>query len=178
MTVKTKTPAEPTPLLSYAAVARKRLRQRLTDYRSLVEAAVAGKQLTEDQLGNIYDILSGIGLPSFAFERDVEGVKQHARSLAKWTEYQQRELTDRERQRVVGGEIKALTEQLNSLKAEAHRLSTSLPLKAAGACQRVNELKALHPQVLLDLDDAVDVRAQALKLDVPSPEAANAGRLS
>jgi len=178
MTVKTKTPAEATPLLSYAEVARKRLRQRLTEYRAIVEQAVAGKQLTEDQLGNVYDILSGIGLAPYTFERDVEGVKKHAQSLAKWHEYQQREPADRERQRVVGDEIKTLTEQLNGLKAEAHRLSMSLPLKAAGAGQRVNELKALHPHVLLDLDDAVDVRAKALKLDVPPPEAANAGRLS
>jgi len=54
----------------------------------------------------------------------------------------------------------------------------SLPLKAAGAGQRVNELKALHPHVLLELDAAVDIRAKALKLDVPPPEPANAGRLS
>ena len=178
MTVKTKAPAEATPPPSYAAVARKRLRQRLTEYRAFVEQAVAGKQLTEDQLGNAYDILSGIGLAPYAFERDVEGVKQHARSLAKWHEYQQREPADRERQRVVGEEIKTLTERLNGLKAEAHRLSMSLPLKAAGAGQRVNELLSLHPHVLLDLDAAVDVRAKALKLDVPPPEPANAGRLS
>jgi len=39
-------------------------------------------------------------------------------------------------------------------------------------------LRSLHPQVLLDLEAAVDVRAKALKLDVPLPEAANVGRLS
>lgn len=178
MSVKTKTPAETTTPPSYAAVARKRLRQRLTEYRSLVEQAVAGQQLTEDQLGKVYDILSGIGLAPYTFERDVEGVKQHARNLAKWQEYRQREPADRERQQLVAEEIKTLTEQLNALRAEAHRLSMSLPLKAAGAGQRVNELMALHPHVLLDLDAAVDVRAKALKLDVPPPEAANAGRLS
>jgi len=39
----TKTPAEATAPPSYAAVARKRLLQRLTEYRAIVEAAVAGR---------------------------------------------------------------------------------------------------------------------------------------
>lgn len=172
---KTKKTGEDSPPPTFADIARKKLRKRLTEYRAVVDRMVAGEQLTEADMVNAYDILTGMGLPPYTFERDVQGVREHDRNLSKWNACQQREPADRERGRQIVEEITTLTKRLNELKTEAHRLSVSGSMKAAGYLQRVNELKTLHPHVLLPVDEAVDVRAAALKLDAPPAELASMG---
>jgi hypothetical protein len=175
MTVKTRRAAEPTPPPTFADIARKRISQHLTAYRGFVERAAAGEQLNEDDMMGVFDALEKLQLPTFTFERDVMGVKDHARSAAKAADAEARGPEQRQRGRQVAEDITNLTKQLNELKAEAHRLSVGGPLKLAAYLQRVNELKTLHPHVLLPLDKAVEVRASALKVDVPPPEPANPG---
>ncbi len=171
MTTKTrKTTSPPEPPPTFGDIARKKIRQRLTEYRALVERAVAGEQLTEEDMVNAYDILTSVGLAPYAFERDVLGVREHGRQEAKWREYEAAEPDLRIGGKLVAGEIAELTKRLNELKSEAHKIETTAAFKAAGAAQRVNELKSLHPHVLLPLDAAVDVRAKALKVDAPPPE--------
>ena len=160
---------------TFGEIARKKLRKRLTEYRGLVERAVAGEQLTEEDMVTAYDILTSVGLAPYAFERDVQGVREHARNLARWEEYSAAEPAMRARGKQLAEEIATLTKRLNELKAEAHRIDTTASLKATGALQRVNELKTLHPHVLLPMDSAVEVRAKALKLDMPTLEPAVAG---
>lgn len=177
MTVKTKK-TEPALPLTFADVARKKMRERLTEYRAFVERAVAGEQLTEDDTVRVYDILTSLGLAPLTFERDVQGAKEYARQQAKWSDYQAQEPVLRQRGKQVAEEIKTLTEQLNGLKAEAHRIEVVSAHKAAGALQRVNELKTFHPHVLLPIDEAVEIRARALKLDAMTEDHAMAGRAS
>lgn len=160
---------------TFGEIARKKLRKRLTEYRGLVERAVAGEQLTEEDMVAAYDILTSVGLAPYAFERDVQGVREHARNLARWEEYSAAEPALRARGKQLNEEIATLTKRLNELKTEAHRIDTTASLKATGALQRVNELKTLHPHVLLPMDSAVEVRAKALKLDSPTLEPAAAG---
>jgi hypothetical protein len=175
MTVKTRKATEPTPPPTFADIARKRISQHLTAYRGFVERAVAGEQLNEDDMMGVYDALERLHLPTFTFERDVQGVKDHARCAGKAADAQAREPEQRQRGRQVTEEIAKLTKQLNELRAEAHRLSVGGPLKLTAYLQRLNELKSLHPHVLLPLDKAVELRASALKVDVPPPEPANPG---
>lgn len=178
MPKKTLTETLPDTPPTFADIAKKKLRKRLTEYRALVERAVEGEQLREEDLVNAFDCLTSMGIPPYAFDRDVAGVKDHARNLQRWTEWQEREPADRERGRQVAEEIATLTKRLNELKTEAHRLSVGVGMRAASCLQRVNELKALHPHVLLPIDEAVEVRAKALRLDAPLLEPAAAGAMS
>jgi hypothetical protein len=175
MTLKTRKAAEPSPPPTFGDIARKRIRQHLSSYRGFVERAVAGEQLNEEDMTAVYDALEKLHLPTFTFERDVRGVKDHARSAGKAADAEAREPEQRQRGRQVTEDIAKLTKQLNELKAEAHRLSVGGPLKLAAYMQRVNELKSLHPHVLLPLDKAVEVRASAMNVDAPPPEPASPG---
>lgn len=174
---RTRTKSEDTTPPTFADVARKRIRAALTVYRSLVEKAVAGQQLGEEDMVSVYDSLERLKLAPFTFERDQAGIREHARNVEKWNAAVEREPAERERGRQVSEEITTLTKRLNELKAEAHRLSTSGPLKQAGYLQRVNQLVNDHPHVLIDLDKAVEVRAQAMRVDAPTPEPVS-GRVS
>jgi len=167
---------EPVAPLTFADIARKRIHQQLTAYRAVVEKAVAGEQLTEGDMASVFDCLEKLQLPTYTFERDVQGSKDHARNAAKAADAEAREPELRERGRQIADEIATLTKRLNELKAESHRISVSGTMKVVGYIQRLNELKALHPHVLLPLEAAVEVRAKAMKVDTPSPEPAFAGR--
>jgi hypothetical protein len=157
---------DPPAIPTYSEIIRKRIRADVTSYRSLVSRAASGEQLSESELIEAYETLGRIGYPPGQFEADLSAIRDHAKYKARWAEYLAKEPEERERARAVDREIDELKKQLDTLKAEAHRLSFGSGLKAAANLQRCNELATAHNHVLAeDVDQVVEMRARALRVD-------------
>jgi hypothetical protein len=157
---------DPPAIPTYSEIIRKRIRADVTSYRSLVSRAASGEQLSEAELIEAYETLGRIGYPPGQFEADLSATREHTKYKTRWAEFLAREPGERERQREVDRQIGELKQQLDTLKAEAHRLSFGSGLKAAANLQRANELAAQHSHVLSeDVDQVVEMRARALRVD-------------
>jgi phosphoglycerate-specific signal transduction histidine kinase len=160
-TTKTRKAAEPTTPPTFADIARKRIREQLTAYRGFVERAVAGEQLEESELSQVADLLEGLGLPDFAWSRDVEAASRFAVSSGKLQAAVDAEPTNRQRTQELAKEVGVLQAKLRTLHEELRRAQSGAG-KVAAYGQTLSQLQHDHPQALADIDTAVTVRLEEL----------------
>lgn len=157
---------DPPAVPSYREIIRRKILADVTSYRALVARAAAGEQLPETAILAAYETLARLGFKPGQLEQDLAAVREHAKNKTKWAEYVAKEPEARARQREVDKELEELKQRVNALRAEAHRLSYSVGMKAVGYLQRCTRLQVEHAHVLSDnLDQAVELRAAALRVD-------------
>lgn len=156
---------DPPVVPSYGEIIRKRIRDDVTAYREIVTRAAAGEQLSEVEILSAYETLQRLGFPPGQLEQDLAAVREHTKNKTRWSEYVAREPEERARLLEVEKELEQLKQRTNELRAQAHRLSFGSSMKAAGALQRCNELTVTYAHVLSDLEQAVEARARALRVD-------------
>jgi AcrR family transcriptional regulator len=158
----TKQPEPAAEPVTLEQIATKRLRERIEAYRALVARHAAGEMLTVDDMERVAELLEQIGLPDYAFTRDADAINRHAKAHGKWTDFVADEPRQRERGKEVMAEIKAASERLAALKAEAHRIEIVTGSKITAYHTSMIQLAAEHPHVLGSIDEAVRLRGEAL----------------
>lgn len=157
MKTRRKAAAEP---MTFEQIAERKLREKMTAYRDIVARAASGEQLPEADMEAAVELLSFLGLPSFAFRRDVVAKADHdAASRAEAEARVQRAANDK-RLTEVTERLKALEAEVVSLKAERHRLGDMADHSLVGFMSRQRQLEVEHPHVLAPLEDAVRFRLE------------------
>jgi len=152
---------EPSPPPTLDGVARKKLRARLEEYRSLLAQQAAGDELTEADLIRVAEILESLGLPDFAWTRDVEAVQRHAAVKAKFRTAVDAEPANRDRSVEVARELEALQAKLLALREELRRAQAGT-IKSTTYAQSMAQIEAEHPHAVGDIETAVTLRLEEL----------------
>ncbi len=158
---KTRTKFEDTPPPTFDSIARKKMRERTTAYRAFLKQQAEGEQLTESDLGQVADLLEGMGLPDFAWTRDCEATQRFNVTNAKYRAALDAEPANRERAIELAKEVEALQGKLRMLQEELRRTQSAAG-KSAAYGQALAQLQNDHPQALGDIDAAVTLRLEEL----------------
>jgi hypothetical protein len=158
MVTKTKN-AGPPPTM--AEVQERKTRERLTAYRHLVARAAAGEQLRDEDMGTASNLLDDLGLPPYAWARDVQAKRDDDAAAEQETGFRAAEPDRLARERDAAERVKALEDELKTMRQRLHQAATAEPMRLMNVLRQRNELRANHPHVLADLEQAVAFRLQA-----------------
>ncbi len=154
---KNDAPAAPIGPISFDEIAAKRMRERIEAYRALVKRQAAGESLSESDAETGMLLMEQLGLPQYAFNRDVEAVQRHAVVRAKWDAAVANEPANRERAKQLAGEINEAEKKLRMLREEFQRANAATG-KPGTYSNTLLSLASDHPHVLADLETAVRLR--------------------
>lgn len=162
-TTTTKRPkaSEPAEPATFAEIAARKMSETITAYRRFVTRAASNERLTGDDLEKVLEALAYMRLPEYAWERDVQAMRDHAAATAAIAEMAGKAEADAERLAVVVERIKAVEAELKALKGEHYTLTQVNTMQRVGQMQRVNELAMNHPHVFMDVADAARLRQEA-----------------
>lgn len=156
-TRKRKAPEEP---MTFEQIAERKLTERLTAYRSLVARAASGEQLPEADLEQATELLLFLGLPDFAWRRDIVGKADFDAATKAEADARSQRPGNAKRLEDITARLKTLEAESAALRAERHRIDGMADNSLVAAMSRQNELKSLHPHVLLPLEDALRFRLE------------------
>lgn len=160
MTTATAKRAKQEPMSLEEAAAAK-MRETLQQYRDRVVEAADGKAFYAAQLEIVDTLLSELGLPRYAWQRDVDALKHHRQLMADVTALEATRQDDADEAAVLNAEIKALECRRNQARGRLHELTTVRPQTIAAVYQRLHELEANHPHTLGDIGKAVEIKMAA-----------------
>jgi len=158
---KTRKAKEPQQPISFAEMNARKIRERIETYRGHVERAVDGEQLDEKQLEEAGEILAFLLLPDMCWERDIRALRDYREASAAAEEMASKQPQFELEAGQLSARIKQLEAELKEAKTRLHYLAQVAPRSQANEMQRTNELRSLHPHLLLDLEQAVLLRAEA-----------------
>lgn len=164
MAPATKTKAEPKPApepMTFAEIARQRLRERITKYRSLVTRHANGEQLGTADMEAAADLMEQIGLPQYTFERDADAMRRFTLVQAKVQAAADAAPEHKARAAELAAEIAVAKKKLAAMQEE-HRIAVSKSNKHGTYAHTLNQLASEHPTVIADIDTAVRLRAEEL----------------
>lgn len=164
MVTKTKK-AGPPPTME--EVQERKTRERLTAYRDLVARAAAGEQLRDDDMSTASDLLDGLGLPPYAWIRDVQAKRDDDAAAEQEAGLRAAEPDRLARERDAAERLKALEDELKTVRQRLHQAATVEPMRLMNVQRVRNELRANHPHVLCDIEQAVAFRLQAKRKATP-----------
>jgi len=150
-------------------IARDKMRTTITEYRGLVARAANDEQLTGDELARVLDLLTYMGLPDFAWERDIKAQRDYSNNAASEAATRAKMPEAEARAAKSGERIKALEEELRTLRQQQYTDVESLPRTLVGYGQRLNELAALNPHLFAKIDEAVRMRIDDKNKTRPMP---------
>jgi len=149
------------PALTLTQAVENRLRESLETYRAFVDRAVAGDQLYAGELERVEATLTELGLPHYAWERDLQATKKHrllTDSLAKLDEAQP--AAEAEAKQLVA-EIPQIERRLNEARGRLNELQKVRPATQIGLAQRLQEFKVNHPHVFHSIARAIELKMEA-----------------
>lgn len=159
-TTTTKRAKQPQPAApaTFDDIARNKMRDTLAEYRGLVVRAADDEQLSADELARVLDLLAYMGLPDFAWDRDIKAQREHNANAAREAEAMAALPAAEARAAESSQRIKALEDELKQLREQHRRDVNVLPGKVVSCGQRRNELAALNPHLFAAIDDAARLR--------------------
>lgn len=162
MTTATATPkrSKQAPMTLEQAAAAK-MRETLQQYRERVVEAADGMPFFASQLEVVDALLTELGLPRFAWERDADALKRHRQLTADATALEAARQDDADEAAVISAELKALERRMAQARGRLHELTTVRPQTIVALHQRLHELEANHPHTLSDIDKAVALKMAA-----------------
>lgn len=158
MAAKTKPAPEP---MTFAEIAHKRLRERITQYRDLVHRHANGEQLGVAEMEAAADLMEQIGLPQYTFDRDADAMRRYTLVQAKVQAAADAAPAFKARAAELAAEIDVARKKLAAMQEE-HRIAVSKSTKPGAYAHSLNQLASEHPTVLADLDTAVRLRGEEL----------------
>jgi hypothetical protein len=150
-------------------VQERKTRERITAYRDLVTRAAAGEQLRDDDLTTASDLLDALGLPPYAWARDVAGKREDDAAAVDEARHRDAEPARMEREKDLGAKVAALEAELKALREQLQDAARREPMRLLTVLRRRNELRANHPHVLGDLEQAVAFRLQEKRKGTTTP---------
>lgn len=154
-----RTKKAPPPTLEEAAAAR--LREDLTQYREFVAEAADGGEFHGPQLDHVDALLGRLGLPRYAWQRDIDSLKLHRKLAADAETLEGSRQADADESHVLTTEIKHVERRLTQARSRLHELTVVRPQTITGLYQRLHELEANHPHTIGDIDKAVAMKLAA-----------------
>jgi predicted nucleic acid-binding Zn-ribbon protein len=159
MTTATKKPAAtPAAPVSIQDAAAKRMQERITAYRKAVEDAAAGKSMSAETVEAVLEHLDAMGLPDFAWQRDVEAVRQMGRLAVEVEAFDAERPGRAQRIAKLLEEIKRCEQSLKDARAEHYNLTHTAEMQYVDRLRRQNELVAGHPHVFATVENAAAMR--------------------
>jgi hypothetical protein len=166
MVTKTKN-AGPPPTM--AEVQERKTLERLTAYRNLVARAAAGEQLRDEDMGTASNLLDDLGLPPYAWARDVQAKRDDDAAAEQETGFRAAEPDRLARERDAAERVKALEEELKAMRQRLHQAATVEPMRLMNVLRVRNELRVNHPQMFADLVEAARLRIRERDKGRPAP---------
>lgn len=144
--------------VSIQDAAAKRMQERIAAYRKAVEDAAAGKSMSAETVEAVLEHLGAMGLPDFAWQRDVEAVRQMGRLAAEVEAFEAERPAREKRVATLLADIQRLEQSLKDARTEHYNLTHAAELRYVDRLRRQNELIAAHPQVFATAEDAARLR--------------------
>jgi hypothetical protein len=167
MVVKERKPKAAPPTME--EIQERKTRERITAYRELVARAASGDRLNDADMEQASELLEALGLPPFAWARDVEGRREHDAVAAEELRLRDAEPARRAREAELNERITTLEAELKTLTLEQRNVVLGDQGRVLNVMRRLNELRMLHPHVLADIEQAVSWRMeQRLKAMTPT----------
>ena len=164
MATATRTKSEPKPApepITFDEIAHKRMSDRLRQYREFVSRQASGETLNADEMGAVADVLDLIGLPAFAFSRDIEALQRCRRSQEKHRAAVEAVPEHRANATRLAAEVEVAKKKLEQLREE-HRRAESGVSKPTAYAHTVQVMAHEFPHLLADLDLAARLRVEEL----------------
>lgn len=147
--------------VTFAEIAQRKMRERIEQYRQSVQRAAAGEMLHGEELAQVLEALTYMGLPEYAWDRDVQAQRNYSIAEQSVAEAMKQKPANEARLAEVVARIKTMEEELQALRAERYTLAEVEPMTRVGAASRINELRFNHPHVFADVAEAVQLRQEA-----------------
>jgi hypothetical protein len=154
-------PAAPVLPTTFAEINARRVGERIETYRGIVERHANGKPMTVTDMEQAGELLEQLGLPQYAFERDVEAMQRANVTRAKLAAAIEAQPAAAARASELAGEIEAMRKKLETLREE-HRQMLARSIKGNSYEHSLRQLGSEHPHVLANLDVAVRLRIEEL----------------
>lgn len=159
MATATKKPAAtPAAPVSIQDAAEKRMQERIAAYRKTVEDAAAGKSLSAETVDAVLGHLDVMGLPEFAWQRDVDAVRKMGELTAEVEAIDAERPAREKRVTTLLADIERIEKSLKESRSELYNLTRVVESKYVDRLRRQNELIAAHPQVFATVADAAKLR--------------------
>lgn len=142
----------------------------LQEYRQRVESVANGKAPTARQVDDIAGMLEALGLPRFAFDRDVQAVRKYRLLEADLAEMEAAEESERLEAEALDKEIANIRRRLGEASGRLHEIRSVRPMTRIGIARRLGELESVHPHALMPVGKAVRIRLQAQAKARPAAE--------
>lgn len=160
-TATKKTAAAPVTPPTFAEVAHRMMRERVERYRKYLKRQSEGEQLEDADLSHVAELLEGLGLPDFAWARDLEALQRHAMAETKFQTALDAEPANRQRNLELMAEIQTLQAKLAALLEDQRRAQAGSN-KSTTYAHSIAVLAADHPVALADIDTAVTLRLEEM----------------
>ena len=159
---KSKSATKPAPLpVTFDEIAAKRMAERLEKYRTFVSRQAAGETLGVADMETVADLLDQIGLPAYAFSRDIEATERHHHATAKYQAAVEAAPEHKANAKRLEAEVEKAKRQLAAL-VEEHRLALAKSNKPGAYGQTLALLANDHPHLFAPLTDATRLRVEEL----------------
>jgi hypothetical protein len=164
MTITTRKPrSQATPVPTFTEIAHGKMRDRIEAYRDYVARAAGGEKLPEADLGKVLELLEQMGLPDFAWARDVDAAKAFALAKQDEQRMESERPADAARAKALSERLAALEVEMQGVRGELYQVAEWKPSKLVDVMRRQHELEAGHPHVLGSLDVATELRVKAVE---------------
>lgn len=151
-------PAEP---MTFEAIAHRKMGERIAAYRSIIERRAAGDPLTATDLEQAGELLERLGLPQYAFDRDVEAMRRHAMVQSKVQSAADAAPDHKARAAELGKRIEKAKKELAAM-IEEQRQAVSKSNKPGAYAHTLTQLVHDHPHLLADIDTASRLRCEEM----------------
>ena len=156
-----KTKKKPEEVLTFGELNTRKLREKIEAYRGRVAQAADGELVDEKGLEEVSEALAYLQLPEMCWERDIRALNEYRQAGAAAEEIQAKQPQLDAEAGELQTKIAAMKKELGECEARLNYCAKVAPLVQAEQLRRQNELKTLHPHLLLGLEQAVALRAEA-----------------
>ncbi|MFM8496573.1 MAG: hypothetical protein ACKOEM_13785 [Planctomycetia bacterium] len=153
--------AVPPVPVTFDEIARRRVGERIEEYRAIVTRRAAGETLGMADMERAGELLDLLGLPLYSFDRDTYAVQRMRATADKMKAATDAAPGHKQRAAELAVEIDVLRKKLEALREE-HRIAAAKGSKPGAYTHTVAQLKHDHPTVLADLTTAVQLRIEEL----------------
>ena len=149
------------PAMTLDEAVENRLRENLELYREYVARGARGEQLYGDELARIEATLTELGLPHFAWERDLQATKKHGVLTTELAKLDEAQPAAEAEAKQLAAEIPQIQRRLNEARGRLNELQKVRPATQIGLAQRLQELKVSHPHLFHTVGKAIEIRMEA-----------------
>jgi hypothetical protein len=142
--------------VTFAEINRRRVQERLENYREIVTKRAAGEALTVGDMERASELLDLLGLPGYTFDRHFEAMQRFNSIREKYDSAVAAVPANTQRAAELAVEIETLRKKLDAMREEQW-IAKARASKPGIYSHTVKQLEHDHPHVLADIDTAVRV---------------------